>query len=361
MGAPSIRVLDTAFNLFAEIDDYESLQFTRRFYRAGEFELHIALDKQNVDQLVKDRVIYVGNQPHKAGIIQRREVKTENGIETIIIRGPTIGGVLDRRVTVTESYDRISGPAETVIKHYVHRHIVDGLYPGRSIPFVSIAPNLSRGKITPWQSRYESLHEVVQQVAEWCDIGWLMRLDFTAKKWVFDVLLGRDLTINQSVRPWVIFSNEFENIDSQLFVDDDTNYKNVGYAAGPGEDEDRLILMVGTGTGFNRREAFIDASSAEDAVELADIGTQQLAELKRITTFGGGILGTGGFRYEQDWDLGDVVTLQNKGWGLTMDARITEIKEIYEPVVKLEVRFGSEIPTITRDVKRLQHNVKRRG
>jgi hypothetical protein len=361
MSAPSIRVLDTDFNLLAEIDDYESLQFTRRFYRAGEFEMHIALGKQNVDQLVKDRVIYIGNQPHKAGIIQRREVTTENGIETVVIKGPTLGGVLDRRVTVTDSYDRVSGPAETVLKYYVNRHVVNGLFPGRAIPFISIASDLGRGASTPWQTRYEGLHDVAHQIAEWCDIGWLMRLDFVNKKWVFDVLVGRDLTINQAILPFVIFSNDYDNIESQSFVDDDAGYKNIGYAAGPGEDEDRLVLTVGSGTGYDRREVFLDASSAADAVELADLGAQQLADLKRITTFGGKILSSSGFRYEQDWDLGDIVTIQNKQWGLTMDARVTEVKEIYEPIVKLEVQFGSEIPTITRAVKRLQHNVKRRG
>jgi len=361
VASPSIRILDTSFNLLGEIDDYESLQLTRRFYRAGEFELHIALGKQNVEQLVKDRVIIIGNQPHKSGIIKFREVTTENGVETLVVKGPTLGGVLDRRLTVTDSYDRIIGSAETVLKHYVHRHIVDGLYPDRSIPFIVTAPNLDRGKITPWQSRYDGLDVVISQIAEYCDIGWFMKLDFAAKKWVFDVLEGRDLTINQSVRPFVIFSNEYENIESQSFVDSDLNYKNVGYAGGPGEDEDRLVLTVGNATGYDRREVFIDASSAEDAIELAEMGAQQLAELKQVSTFNGRILGTRGFRYEQDWDLGDIVTTQNKRWGMTLDTRITEVKEIYEPVVKLEVQFGNDIPTITREIKKLQSNVKRSG
>ncbi|NGP59880.1 hypothetical protein FLT15_16365 [Paenibacillus thiaminolyticus] len=67
---------------------------------------------------------------------------------------------------------------------------------------------------------------------------------------------------------------------------------------------------------------------------------------------------TNSFQYEKDWDLGDIVTLQNARWGLTMDARITEVKEIYEPASKIEIVLGNEIPTITKYVKSLRSDVK---
>ena len=44
----------------------------------------------------------------------------------------------------------------------------------------------------------------------------------------------------------------------------------------------------------------------------------------------GQILTKSPFIYERDWDIGDITTQQNKNWGITMDARITEVKEIYE-------------------------------
>ncbi|WCR29710.1 siphovirus ReqiPepy6 Gp37-like family protein [Paenibacillus thiaminolyticus] len=361
MVAPSVRILDTDFNLLGEIDNYESLQLTRRFYRAGEFEMHIQLGKQHADQLLHDRVICINNQPHKAALISHREItQDDKGIETLVVRGPMLGGALDRRVTVTESYDRKKGAAETVIKHYVHQHIVDGIYAGRKIPFFVCAPDLQRGKYTPWQTRYEQLDQVIQSIAEWCDIGWLVRLDFDTKKWVFDVTEGQDLTAQQSERPRVIFSHEFDNIQSQQYIDSLLQYKNVGYAGGKGEDEDRVMQMVGGGTGLARREVFLDCSSAEDAIELAEMGEQKLSELKQIQTYNGMVLNTNSFQYEKDWDLGDIVTLQNTRWGLTMDSRITEVKEIYEPASKIEIVLGNEVPTITNFVKQLRNNVKRR-
>lgn len=362
ISGPSVRILDTSFNLLGEIDNYESLQLTRRFYRPGEFEMHIQIGKRHTDQLLHDRVIYINNQPHKSGIIRYREItQDDSGNETLIVRGPALGGVLDQRITVTDNYDRIRGPAETVMKHYVTNHLISSIYPDRNIPVFSVSPNLLRGKETPWQSRFEPLDQVMQEIAEWCDIGWLVLLNFQSKKWEFDVLPGRNLTTGQNILPPVIFSHDYDNIQSQQYVDSKLQFKNTGYAGGKGENEDRLIQLVGGSSGLDRREVFLDCSSAENAAELIEMGEQKLSDSKPIVTYNGMILNTNSFVYEVDWDLGDIVTLQNRSWNLTMDSRITEVKEIYEPASKIEIVLGNEIPTITKYVKQLKNDVKRSG
>lgn len=357
-----VRILDQNFNLLGEIDNYESLQFTRRFYRPGEFEMHINIGKRHTDQLLHDRVIYIDNQEHKSGIIRYREItQDDSGVETLVVRGPTLGGILDQRITVTDNYDRVRGPAESVMKHYVTNHLISSAYLDRNIPVFSVAPNLLRGRETPWQTRFEPLDQVMQEIAEFCEMGWLVRLDFQNRKWMFDVLPGRNLTAGQNALPPVIFSHDFDNIQSQQYVDSKLQFKNVGYAGGKGEDEDRLIQIVGFGSGLGRRETFLDCSSAENAAELIEMGGQKLSESKQIVTYNGMILDTGSFVYEKDWDLGDLVTLQNRSWDLVMDSRITEVKEIYEPASRIEITLGTEIPTITKFVKKLRNEVKRSG
>jgi len=52
--------------------------------------------------------------------------------------------------------------------------------------------------------------------------------------------------------------------------------------------------------------------------------------------------------------LGDIVTIQDKKWGLRVDTRITEIQEVYEGgKVEINPTFGSNIPTITDKIKRM--------
>lgn len=360
-----VRIYDIEFNWIGEIDNHESLQFTRRFYREGEFELHIAVNKQYADALQKDCFIMIDNDGQRSGMIEGRELYlTEQGIETVVVKGRTLGGILDRRVTVSDTYDRIRGPAETVMKHYVNNHLVNGtyatgIYAARKIPFFDIATDQGRGIETPWQTRYEPLLGVTGQIASFCDMGWFTSLNVLTKRVTFDILTGRNITDKQDIYPPVIFSTEFENVTSQKFVDSDSQFRNVGYAAGKGEEADQLVLAVGAGTGIERREVYIDASSAEDVDELTTIGQQKLAEYKRVQTFEGAVVETGSFIFEQDWFLGDIVTLRDAHWGVSMDTRITEVREIYEEDYKVEVQFGDEIPTITTVVRQLQSEIKR--
>jgi hypothetical protein len=86
--------------------------------------------------------------------------------------------------------------------------------------------------------------------------------------------------------------------------------------------------------------------------QLKEKGKQNLALLKKVQTFESDILSYNTFVYETDWDLGDIVTIQNKKWGLTLNTRITEIKEIHESKgFKLQVTFGNSIPTLMDIVK----------
>ena len=72
-----------------------------------------------------------------------------------------------------------------------------------------------------------------------------------------------------------------------------------------------------------------------------------------MLTFDTEILAKGPYHYGKDWDLGDVVTVQNKKWGVMLNSRITEVTEIYEPAgFQLRATFGSNIPTLVERVKK---------
>lgn len=60
----------------------------------------------------------------------------------------------------------------------------------------------------------------------------------------------------------------------------------------------------------------------------------------------------GRLNYGIDYNLGDMTTLQSKDWGVTLDARITAVKEIYEHSKQaIELIFGNKQPTLTSKIK----------
>jgi hypothetical protein len=350
-----IRILNLSFEPQGEIDDYESFVLNRRFYSYGEFELHISLNKQHTDKLVKGNIIILQADGHKTGIIRHREINLDEKGEVLTVKGWMLDGILKQRLTVpgVSGYDRINGDAETVMKYYINNHCVAPADTNRAISQLMIATNQNRGVSTPWQTRYENLADVIQQIGEFCDIGHEIWLDILNKRLVFDVIPGRDLTTGQSVLPFVMFSTEFDNIASQHYVDSDLGYCNVGYAGGKGEEDQRLVLQVGSGTGIERSEVFLDLSNSEDATELAANGNQAMVQYQPSRTLEGAVINNT-FVYGKDFDLGDKVTAINKKWGVTLDTRITEVKEIIEASgVKIEVVFGNLIPDLKNEMKKL--------
>lgn len=351
-----LKIIDIDFNYLAEIDDYESLAWRRRWHKPGDFELHINVNKQYTEQLQKGNIVLFGD---KAGIIRHREIKiddTGKGGEELVIKGSSLSCIVGRRITIPPAgyaYDKVTANIETIMKGYVDRNCINPVDTKRKIPLLELASDQARGMKTTYQTRLKQLDEELEKLSLVSGLGWDITLDIENKKWVFDVFEGRSLTAGQAVNPPVIFSVDFDNIKAQQYVDSESGYRNIAYVGGQGEGVDRAITEVGEDTaGLDRYETFVDARDLEDEINLPDRGRQKLSEMQEIKTFESEIMTDGPFRYGEDWDLGDIVTVQNKKWDLTLDTRITEVTEIYEKDgFRVEVTFGSNIPTLVEKIK----------
>ncbi|MED4461870.1 siphovirus ReqiPepy6 Gp37-like family protein [Metabacillus fastidiosus] len=378
-----IRILSAAMDILGEIDNYESMFFIHRCHGIGEIELRINRYKKHVDKLLKGNLILVGSQLNKVFQLKHREIELdENGkiTENWLIKGFALKVVVAQRITIPPNhtaYDNKQGNAETVMKHYVDRNIINLADPKRKIPELILAINQNRGTSISWQSRYKNLAEEMTEISLAAGLGWDVYLDIQQKKWVFDVFEGRNLTVNQSINPPVIFSPQFESLKSLHYTESELNYKNIAYVAGQGEGVDRRVIELGNQSGLSRHELFIDARDIEEETDvetidtegnkvtekvprpeadiikdLTDRGRRQLQEFLQEEYLEGQILTDSPFVYEKDYNLGDIVTVQSKDWGVTLDTRITEIKEIYEQSgFKIEAVFGNDRPTLIQKIK----------
>jgi hypothetical protein len=364
-----IRIVTPDFELRGEIDDYTSMWFTRSWHGIGQMELRINRYKRYVEHLVKNNIIMVN--PKKVYIIKHREIELdENGkaTENWVIKALQLKIITGQRVTLpptTTAYDNKQGDAETVMKHYVSRNLTNSIDPKRNINLLSIAQQKNRGPSVSWQSRFKNLSEELADISLNSGLGWDITFDIPSKKMIFDVYEGRILTTAQNTLPPVIFSPQFDSLQSLHYSESELNYKNAAYVGGQGEGMDRRIIQLGSENGLARHEVFIDARDVEEKDEndqplpeaqiistLTERGHQKLQEFLQEEYLEGQILTKSPFTYEEDYDLGDIVTIQNKSWGVMMDSRITEIKEIYETSgFKLEATFGNNRPTLIKKIK----------
>ncbi len=361
-----IRIFSPTLNLLAEIDDYESLIFTRNYHKAGNFQIVINFNKKDTKYLVKNNTIYLS--PRKCGIITHKEIEvTKRGEEIITVNGYTLSGITKDRVTVTSGYDRVNSNAETIIKTFVDNNLVNPLDTDRKYPLLEIATNQSRGQTEVIQTRYKNLEEELEKISLLTGLGWEISFDTT--RLLFDVYEGKDLTATNGVNNPVIFSTDFDNIKNQKYIDSIKDAKTNAYIGGQGEGGDRTIVEVGTNAGRDRKEVFVDArdigaseepipTPAEIEERLIARGNQNLSELRPFQSFESRILTYSNFVYEVDYNLGDIVTVQSKKWGLTLDTRITEISEIYErDGFNIDAVFGDSVPTIQDKIKQRIDNV----
>lgn len=354
VGLKTLRIFSPEFTFLGEIENYESFFFTRRSRKVGEFELHINVHSNFIDTLQNGNLVYLAH--NKVGIIRYRELSREN-LETLIVKGPCVKSLLSSRITVPSegnSNDSIQGTIEQVAHHYVIQNAISPIDTKRVIPHLDYKLTNHGGETISWNSRYKALDEELEKITQDTSFWWDVEVDLTSKKYVFVVNKSNSKTSSQAVLPPVIFSIDFDNIAKSKFIDSSLSHRNIAYVGGQGEGAERTIIEVGENSGFERFEMFVDARDIEAADDLPKRGYEKLQELSILKTFESEVAPFGSFIYGEDWDLGDVVTVTDKQWGITLDTPIPEIREVYEPNnIKVEPVFGNTIPTLKEKIKQL--------
>ena len=322
--------------LLGIIEKYNSMQWLRRYTTSGQFELHCPYNAL----LAPENIIRNGNE---AGIIESVLINNtpEQGIMAEV-HGRMMLGLLARRIIW--GLAAYSATAENVIRQLV----IDNTAGDRTLGITVAAAQGYEGNID-YQNSYGNLLDEVSAIAEFAGLG----LDVSFPDMVFYVYKGLDRTASQNINSKAIFSANFENVLSSEYSIDKKNYSNVALVAGQGEGEQRLTAIVGTETGLDRREVFVDArdigaGTTEEPIDeatqllmLAQRGNEKLSENKISEAFTANVDPQGNLKYKTDYDLGDIVTV--KDFSLSADARITEIKEIYEDGgMMLELTLGYE-------------------
>ena len=340
-----IRIYDLNVSLKGEIDDYESLTFTRKYYTFGEFEIEINADKNNTAELQKNRIIQVDKDPRKIGIIKVIDRESED-VDVIKVLGYTLDFLFRDRIILpvgSSAYDSITGPGETVIKHYIANCITSPIDPDRVMAFFNLIADGAAGSTGEYNSRYDNLSTKIGEIRKRKEMGVEVTLNLTTKKFEIDTYEGEDHT-SGTANP-VIFSTDYDNLIEQKYYISDVDEKTFAYVGGEGEGASRLLDTAGTGTGINRKEMFVDTYLPLSSLEEA--GETELSQNREIETFEGQTINRKPFIYEQDFDLGDVVTVTNKKWGVTLNTRITAITEVYEPDgFELIAEYGNNIPLL---------------
>lgn len=341
-----IQIYDTNVNFIEEIDNYESLVFERKLYKAGKFTLVVSSDNSKIQYLIKNNFIVIGDDNEKVGIIREVRYKEEGNIKTTTIIGFELKRILRTRITTpttSASHQSFSStPAETIIKTVVKRNCFD--IAADKYDNLIFDTDQARGGNFDFSTRYKNLSDEMDALGRSASLGYKIYLDPVAKKFNFEVIEGEDRTTG--LNP-VTFSLDFDNIKNLLYIDSLIDTATNATVAGQGDGAARTIVEVGSvAAQFERSVIFVDARDINSTDDLTARGNEKLAKQKPIQSFDCSIFDQS-FLYQIDYDLGDVVNVEYTNTLINIDIaeelKIEGITEYYDVKgFNFDIMFGNQ-------------------
>lgn len=338
----NIHVLDRAFNLVGIVDDYVSVIWRPAYYDIGDFELYINASAEAVNLLQKN--FYIVREPDimadsegnvtytKVMQIKNFKLNTDaEGGDYLTVTGREIKRLLHQRIVWSQT--NLTGTAENAIRRLVTENAITPTDSKRVIPTLTLGVSAGLTDTIEKQVTGDHLDQAIIDICTAYNYGWEIYIH--NKTLVFIVYQGVDKSYNQTDRPYVVFSEDFDNIINSEYELNSEEYANTTLIGGEGEGTDRIYSTVGDdNSGLDRFETFTDAKdlsqnkdSETDAIPLStylallqERGNENLASLGVTEGFSGEVLPIN-FIYGVDYYLGDIVTLINK-YGISKDVRV---------------------------------------
>ena len=356
------------------IDTAKSIIWRSCYYESGDFEIYAPCNPETVNLLVSGNYVTRPNDQN-VGIIENVniEFKVFDG-RMIIASGRMAQSILDRRVIYRMSENSVSptilsGNVETAARSVVYANAINCEFdPARNIDALVLGDHSgstklivdSNGDASTKQVTYNNLLSWTNEFLREYEIGAYISINESFQL-EYKCYEGHDRSVdNTEGNDPVIFSQDFDNLSSSIYKYSEEKYKNMALIGGEGEGTARFCAaLIPDLTGINRREIFINASTAsktykddqgdeqtltddEYKAQLQTLGAQELAGDQIEQQFDGSInVNNGVYKYKENFDLGDLVTVQDNEIGIYINTRIIEVIETQdENGYNINVNYG---------------------
>lgn len=380
----------SARELIGIIDTAQSIIWKSSFYDVGEFEIYTEFTDTARSLLVPGNYVTRPDN-EECGVIERVEISGLSD-KMIIASGRFVKSILDRRIVYFASRTgtgdehiwtcqgaTLSGNVELAVRGLIYYTAINaaGFDPidieKRNIPEIywtnddisGITKTITTGDSSEQdaekQVTYKNLFDYTESVLKEYEIGAKMWLDLDRLLFRYKIYQGVDRSAdNTGGNNPVIFSADFDNLESVSYIFDNSLSKNTALVGGEGEGISRKCAFFESElSGLDRREVFVDASSISTTYKEGDVdkeypdsvyrkmletqGRQSVGELQQTESFDGTIDATNSqFKYGIDYNLGDLVTVQDKDIGKYINTRVLSVTECQnETGYNIDVEYGN--------------------
>lgn len=343
-----VNIFDTDLVWKGLIDNPISLSHKSSWHEIVNSQMVVSKDAANVEELIIGRVLVVNNQTDKALVIENI---TRNLNEPFLtIDCIPLKGILNWRICHPTDYAGTTGAKQG---EYMIA-IANGNLVAQTRDTDRKFWNTARTTNMFQTGAYNSYGEILDFKVDWTTgylgdaivslakmyasgghpIGWNVHiLNYTTFQ--MDTYQAVNKSINQTTLNPVVFSEDYGNISNATWTNGMKDWRNVVYMTW--SDVNNAAQSTGVGNtdhgatiGFNRKEIII-SSSKKTSNEVVAEGRSELNKRPIVESFTADILANESTMttYGEDWNLGDIVTVQSSELGVSVDAQITEIEETY--------------------------------
>lgn len=322
-----------SFEKIIEIDDYITFIWTTRYYESGDFQIQIPVSSKAFSE-IKEGFYIFRDDDENVGIIE--SIKIQNTVaqkEVMTISGRFLSSLLGRRIIAIQT--QVYGQVPSCVQTLINENAISPIITARRIPNLSFVSHVVSSFTMQAQYTGKNLLTTVSEICKVYGIGFKMVLD-QSDHFQFVLFEGSDRSYDQAVNPYVVFSDEYDNLISAQYDESKKDLVTDVLIAGEGEGLDRKTLWVSktSPTGLDRYEMYQDARNSSTNNGQIDEQTYynelRGEALQNITTFTSAFTGNVDFsntKYKQDVNVGDIVTIMNKQWGIYINSRLVEAIE----------------------------------
>lgn len=356
-----IFLLDEDFNLIKQVDDYISLIWCERFIEFSAVDLELPATIENIELYKIGRFLYRSDDRTICRINNREINTTEEKDDQLIIGAIDLLSITEQvtiygKLDVTKQIPTLAWIADTLNKifdgnilgfdgvtenainkaDYPNFKLQDGTVFIYNVEFVSDSYNF------PLDDENAKLSEHIFHLLKKINVGWKILKNPTLAIWFYP---GVDRSLSQSKNERILFSDDFENLQTSKFSESMEDMANVavvlhnhGNVLGDNglfhvsiHDEEpkglnRFVIGV-DGTKIELESSNVDHVTTFKE-KLRALGLEELSKHAKKTKFESEVF-SDEYKYRTDYNLGDIITVKNK-YGIIADGRIVEVIETWD-------------------------------
>lgn len=346
-------ILDSKFTMVDILDSFETFYWNDRYNAYGDFEITMPVLVNHLEFIRINNYVSI-KESDRLMIIEDVTTKTdpEHG-DSLVISGRSLDSILTRRI-VWGAFEMKSS-VQAIIQNLLNQNLISPSNPNRKIPNFSFslstdsAVSSIMGEVKLFG---DGIYESVAGLCQANNLGFKV-LPFGEGGFRMNLYAGLDRSWGQTDRVPVVFSHGYENLLESNYIQTEVEYISNALVRGDDDSVTMEVFRKNERTGLARREMFIDTGIQPEEQEVTKILVDQdgnpqsitetikiydasyynqmlmeakieMAKHKVTEAFDSEVDTTHQFFYGKDYDLGDIVQVENR-YGFEGRCRITEV------------------------------------